>query len=87
LSTTNKSKRYNLEWVEALETKNIVEVAEMVLRAALMRTESRGAHERSDYPEEDPNWLKNIIVQKVDNKMQLSTEQVKFSYMEPKKGE
>ena len=39
-----------------------------------MRKESRGAHYRTDYPEEDNvNWLKNIVVQKRDEKMVLET--------------
>jgi L-aspartate oxidase len=30
-----------------------------------MRTESRGAHYRSDYPEEDnTNWLKKLVIRK-----------------------
>lgn len=49
----------------ALETLNMIEVSELVIRASLMRTESRGAHYREDYPEQDDkNWLKNIIFYK-----------------------
>jgi succinate dehydrogenase/fumarate reductase flavoprotein subunit len=46
----------------ALETLNMIDVSEIVIRASLMRTESRGAHYREDYPkQDDENWLKNII--------------------------
>jgi succinate dehydrogenase/fumarate reductase flavoprotein subunit len=42
----------------AHETKNMVLNAEMVLRASLFRTESRGVHYREDYPRrDDPAWL------------------------------
>jgi succinate dehydrogenase/fumarate reductase flavoprotein subunit len=42
-------------------------VAELVCRAALERTESRGSHFRSDYSEEDNRrWLKNIVLRKSD---------------------
>jgi fumarate reductase (CoM/CoB) subunit A len=55
-----------------LELENMVLLSEMVCRAALSRAESRGAHYRSDYPEEDDkNWLKNIIIAKQDSKMSL----------------
>ena len=38
------------EW---LETRNMVEVAGVVVRAALLRRESRGSHWRVDYPQRD----------------------------------
>ncbi|MFD1564767.1 L-aspartate oxidase [Haloarchaeobius amylolyticus] len=37
-------------------------VAEVLLRTALERTESRGAHYRTDYSETNPNWRQNLIV-------------------------
>ncbi|MFC1976851.1 FAD-binding protein [Chloroflexota bacterium] len=53
---------------------NMLVVSEMVVRAALLRTESRGAHYRSDYPEESTTeWLKNIVISKKNGEMSLST--------------
>jgi len=49
-------------------------VSEMVCRAALLRKESRGAHYRDDFPEEDnTNWLQNIHIQKAGDVMDLKT--------------
>jgi len=79
-----KTKTFNLEWMEALEAENMVNVAEMVLRSALMREESRGLHEREDFPKTDQKWLKHIIIKKVDNEMSFSTEPVTFPYVQPK---
>jgi succinate dehydrogenase/fumarate reductase flavoprotein subunit len=48
---------------QAVKLANMLTVSEMVCRAALMRTESRGAHYRTDYPEEDDEqWLKVVEI-------------------------
>ncbi|MGE5253633.1 MAG: FAD-dependent oxidoreductase [Planctomycetaceae bacterium] len=47
----------------ALEVENLALVAELIASAALMRTETRGAHSREDYPREDEKWAKNIVFQ------------------------
>jgi succinate dehydrogenase/fumarate reductase flavoprotein subunit len=59
---------------EALRLENMLQVSDMVVRSALLRTESRGAHYRSDYPEEDNRlWLKNIEIYKKDGSLLLRT--------------
>jgi succinate dehydrogenase/fumarate reductase flavoprotein subunit len=56
------SLQFNKEIVEILETVNLVRVAEILVKAAKVRKESRGAHYRLDYPRrDDPNWLKHIV--------------------------
>ena len=45
-----------------LEIEDMLKVAEVIILAALERTESRGAHYRADYPQMDPAWEKNILV-------------------------
>ncbi|MDP2645149.1 MAG: FAD-binding protein [Desulfobacterales bacterium] len=82
-----KATRFNLEWMEALEAENMTDVAEMVLRSALMRQESRGLHERRDFPQADPAWLKHIILEKKADEMSFSTRAVTFPYVQPKKEE
>jgi len=54
---------YNKDFVEALEAAGMAELAEMSLRAALMRRESRRSHYRTDFPErDDKEWLRNIVI-------------------------
>ena len=56
-----------------LKLTNMSGVAEMVCRAALMRTESRGSHYRPDYPEEnDGDWLKTIEISVQEQGMRLT---------------
>ena len=45
------------------ELHNLLEVADLILRSAHLRTESRGGHYRLDYPETDANWKIHTLVQ------------------------
>jgi succinate dehydrogenase / fumarate reductase, flavoprotein subunit len=45
-----------------LEVQDMLKTAEVIILSALERKESRGAHYRSDYPQMDPAWEKNIRV-------------------------
>ncbi|MFC1820392.1 hypothetical protein ACFLZG_04835 [Thermodesulfobacteriota bacterium] len=62
-----------------MELRNMLTAAEMVLKAALMRTESRGGHYRSDYPEERREWLKNISISHDSGRMKISVDPVDLS--------
>lgn len=46
-----------------LEVGNLLTVSYLVTLAARLRTETRGAHNREDYPKLDEGWLKNIFLQ------------------------
>ncbi len=46
-----------------------LETAEAILKAASLRTESRGSHYRTDYPTENPTLAKPICVEKVDGEI------------------
>ncbi|HHY37841.1 MAG TPA: FAD-binding protein [Clostridia bacterium] len=63
----------NTDLREALELRNMLMVAEMMAKAALMRTETRGTHTRDDYPESSSSWLKNIVIQNKDGAPALYT--------------
>jgi len=77
LYTSSKSERYNKEWIETLELENVVNVLEVSARSALMRTESRGVHYCSDCPQADnKNWLKEIVVKRVGDKIRTTTRPV-----------
>jgi len=60
----DRSTVFNQELARTLELRNLLDVAEVVVTSALLRTESRGTHYRSDYRErDDARFLKNSHVQ------------------------
>jgi len=65
MAVQSSSKVLNAEWLEALEVPNLLLMAELLLRASLMRKESRGSFSRTDYPNVDEdNWHLNIAFKK-----------------------
>ncbi len=46
------------------ELYNLLDVADLILKSALFRTESRGGHYRSDYPQPAPDWQVHTQVQR-----------------------
>jgi L-aspartate oxidase len=49
--------------IEAWEATNLHLLATVIVKSALLRTESRGSHWRSDYPQTQSNWTSRIIQQ------------------------
>ena len=47
------SRTFNTELVGALELGNMLDIAECMLQSGLQREESRGAHQRTDFPDRD----------------------------------
>jgi succinate dehydrogenase / fumarate reductase flavoprotein subunit len=64
--------QYNPGWHLALDLENMIDISEAVTRAALVRTESRGAHTREDYPDTDKEWgRKNVIIRRQGDPIQV----------------
>ena len=57
-------KQYNTDLQTALEVINMVQIATLVVKSAILRRESRGAHFREDYPETKDEWKKSIVLNK-----------------------
>ena len=57
-----------VDGIEAFELQNMIDVAKLITRAALQRTESRGAHYRHDFPSKnDAVWKRHIDLKYGDN--------------------
>ena len=57
------SRTFNTELVAALELGSMLDVAEAMIQCALHRTESRGAHQRTDFPaRDDQKFLAHSLV-------------------------
>lgn len=66
------------EGVGYLEFRNMLLVGEIITRAALFRTETRGSHFRTDFPEkDDSNWLLHTSITMKNE--QISLEKVKVN--------
>jgi L-aspartate oxidase len=72
-----------MDRVLAFEHRNLLDVAEAIIRAAEMRTESRGSHYRSDYPErDDAHWLTNIFITRKRGELSLEKRWVNEEWSE-----
>jgi succinate dehydrogenase / fumarate reductase flavoprotein subunit len=85
ISIDDKSKLFNTDIIEAFEFSNILLIAEIIAKGAVLRKESRGAHYRNDFPErDDENWLKHTIVKLNSNgEIEFDFSPVKITKFKP----
>ena len=63
---------FNTELTTALELGYLLDVAEAIAYSALARTESRGSHQRTDYPQrDDEKFLKHSLAYRTDDKPRI----------------
>ena len=73
----DKSLNFNTELTSALELEFMLDVAEAIAYSALKRTESRGSHQRSDFPErDDENFLKHSMAYQTNTKPHIDYKNV-----------
>jgi fumarate reductase flavoprotein subunit len=72
LKLSDYSPTFNTELTAALELEFLVDVAEALAHGALARTESRGSHQRSDYPQrDDERFLKHTLAYRTDGEPRI----------------
>jgi succinate dehydrogenase / fumarate reductase flavoprotein subunit len=70
--------------MHVLETENLLELAEVLMVAALAREESRGAHSRRDFStRDDVKFLKHTLVTKDNGKPRLDYKSVTITRWKP----
>jgi len=85
VSVGDSGKQFNYALMEALEVENLIDLAETIASAALLRQESRGAHSRIDHPKrDDAAWLKHSIAHRRGDEIQITYEPVRITMFEPK---
>jgi len=68
VSLDDHSRTFNTELIAALELSFMLDVAEAIVQSALQRAESRGAHQRTDFPKrDDKNYLAHSLVKRGDD--------------------
>ena len=68
VAITDKGAIYNTDLMEVVELGFLLDCADALVAGALVRTESRGAHFRDDYPSrDDDNWLKHTLAYRQDD--------------------
>jgi len=84
ISLQDQGRIYNTNLVQALETENMLELAEVLLFAGLARQESRGAHARTDFSKrDDEKFLGHSMVYHTDAKPRLEYKPVTITNWKP----
>ncbi len=67
-----RSGAFDLERLDWFDLRNMLMVARAVAKAALNRTESRGAHQREDFPHLAPQWQRHQTICRRGGTLQIS---------------
>ncbi|WP_248909695.1 FAD-binding protein [Halocatena marina] len=63
VGVSDPSRTFNTDLIHTIETRNLIDLAEVLTLGALARTEFRGAHWRQNFQErDDEHWLKHTMV-------------------------
>jgi fumarate reductase flavoprotein subunit len=67
VSLDDRSRTFNTELVGCLELSYLLDLAEAIIHSGLQRKESRGAHQRTDYPSrDDSKYLAHSLAYRTD---------------------
>ena len=80
----DRSVSFNTELITALELNFMLEVGQALTHSARRRTESRGSHQRTDYPaRDDKKFLKHSLAYKTDGEPRIDYKDVVITRWPP----
>ena len=80
----DSERAFNMSWHDWLNLRSLIEVSQVIARAALAREDSRGAHFREDYPETGPLEDSGFtVVQQRSGVLETRQDPVDFSIVRP----
>jgi succinate dehydrogenase / fumarate reductase flavoprotein subunit len=80
----DRSRVYNSNLMQALETENMLDLAEALLTSAVAREESRGAHARTDFPKrDDEKFLGHTMAYYTGGRPRLEYKPVRITNWKP----
>jgi succinate dehydrogenase/fumarate reductase flavoprotein subunit len=84
VTVDDKGSIFNQQLIHTIETGYLIDLADTMVSGAIARTESRGAHSRTDFPErDDDNWMKHTLAYLDDNEIRLDYSEVTMTKYEP----
>jgi succinate dehydrogenase / fumarate reductase flavoprotein subunit len=81
---TDKGRTFNQSLIHTIETGYLLDLAATMVAGAVERTESRGAHSRTDFPDrDDENWMKHTLSYLDDDQIRLDYSEVTVTKYQP----
>jgi succinate dehydrogenase / fumarate reductase flavoprotein subunit len=68
-----EAERFDMRRIDWFDLRNMLLVARVVALSALRRTESRGAHQREDFPGPAPEWRVNQVARLREGEIELTS--------------
>jgi succinate dehydrogenase / fumarate reductase flavoprotein subunit len=77
-------KIYNLDLIRAIEVEEMLDLSEVIVNSALNREESRGSHDRLDFPHrDDVKFLKHTLAYKTSDGPRIEYSEVNITKYQP----
>ncbi len=71
----DRGMQFNTDLIEGIEMGHLLDFAEVLVQGALLRTESRGGHSRTDYQKrDDENFLKHTLAWRTEEGLRITFE-------------